>query len=65
MPRKSGMERGQVWLVDLGLAAKTRPCLLLTGFPDDEDLALVVSVIAHATALRGGQWELEIPKTLR
>ena len=50
-------KRGEVWLVDLGLAAKTRPCLLLTGYPDDDELALI-TVVSHTTALRGNKWEL-------
>jgi hypothetical protein len=37
MPRPS---RGEVWMVDLGLAAKVRPCLLLTDWPADDELAL-------------------------
>ena len=49
-------KRGEVWLVDLGLAAKVRPCLLLTGFPADDELALV-TVGTHTTAIRGNQWE--------
>jgi mRNA interferase MazF len=48
--------RGEVWLIDLGLAAKVRPCLLLTGFPADDELALV-TVVPHTTAIRGNQWE--------
>jgi len=55
------MCKGQVWMVDLGLAAKHRPCLLLTGFPSDEELALI-TVVAHTTALKGNPWELEIKK---
>ena len=40
--------RGEVWLVDLGLAAKIRPCLVL-GVPNaDEDRALV-TVVPHTT----------------
>ncbi len=62
MPRKVQMRRGQVWLVDLGMVAKVRPCLLLTDFPSDDELALV-SVIAHTTSLRGNQWELSIRKS--
>lgn len=58
MPRPS---RGEVWVVDLGLAGKVRPCLLLTDWPADTDLALV-SVLAHTTALRGSGWELPIQK---
>jgi len=48
--------RGEVWLVDLGLAAKVRPCLLLTDFPADDELALV-TVVPHTTAVRGNRWE--------
>ncbi len=53
--------RGEVWLADLGLAAKVRPCLLLTDYPQDNELALV-TVLYHTTAVRGNQWELDIPK---
>src|SRR5437016_2802484 len=49
--------RGEVWQVDLGLAGKVRPCLLLTDFPEDDELALV-TVLAHTTSLRGNRWEL-------
>jgi mRNA interferase MazF len=48
--------RGEVWIVDLGLAAKVRPCLLLTDFPTDDELALV-TVVPHTTAIRGNKWE--------
>jgi len=27
------------WLVDLGIAGKVRPCLLLTSYPADDELA--------------------------
>ena len=49
--------RGEVWVVDLGLAAKVRPCLLLTDYPRDDELALV-TVVAHTTSLRGNRWEI-------
>jgi mRNA interferase MazF len=54
--------RGEVWLVDLGIAAKVRPCLLLTDYPEDDELALI-TLLPHTTALRGNQWELSIPKS--
>ena len=54
-------DRGSVWMVDLGLAAKARPCLLLTDWPADEDLALI-TVLAHTRSLRGNQWEHPCPK---
>jgi mRNA interferase MazF len=47
-------KRGDVWIVDLGLAAKVRPCLLLTDFPTDDELALV-TVVPHTTAIRGNE----------
>jgi len=49
-------KRGEVWIVDLGLAAKFRPCLLLTDFPADDELALA-TVVPYTTALRGNRWE--------
>jgi len=58
MPRPS---RGEVWMVDLGLAAKVRPCLLLTDWPADSELALV-TVLAHTTMLRGNPWEHAVAK---
>jgi len=55
------MNPGDVWLVDLGMAGKVRPCLLLTGYPADDELALV-TILPHTTALRGNQCEVSIPK---
>ncbi len=53
---------GEVWLVDLGMAAKIRPCLVLSEYPADDELALVV-LIPHTTAVRNNRWELAIPKS--
>ena len=58
MPRTSP---GEIWVVDLGLAAKVRPCLILSDEPQDDELALLV-IIPHTTAVRGNRWELNIPK---
>jgi mRNA interferase MazF len=44
-------DRGEVWLVDLGYVAKTRPCLLLSVPIIDTDRALV-TVIPHTTIHR-------------
>jgi len=52
---------GDVWVVDLGMAAKVRPCLILTSQPKGEDLD-VYTVVAHTTAARGSRWELQVPK---
>lgn len=51
-------ERGEVWLVDLGLAAKVRPCLVLSIPAKDEDRTLV-TVLAHTTSPRGSRFEVE------
>ncbi len=59
MPKPS---RGEVWQTDMGIAGKVRPCLLLTDYPTDDELALV-TVIPHTTALRGNRWEVAIPKS--
>ena len=54
-------EPGDVWLVDLGMAAKIRPCLILSDYPASDELALIV-IVPHTTALRGNRWEFVLPK---
>jgi mRNA interferase MazF len=51
--------RGEVWLVDLGYAAKTRPCLVLSIPTLDTDRALT-TVIPHTTSPRGTRFEIGI-----
>ena len=53
--------RGEIWLVDMGIAGKVRPCLLLTDYPADHELAMV-TILPHTTALRGNRWEFSIEK---
>lgn len=50
-------DRGEVWLVDLGYAAKVRPCLVLSVPAEDRDRALV-TVVAHTTSPRGSRFEV-------
>ena len=57
-----GINPGEVWMIDFGMAAKVRPAVLLTGEPAADELDLV-TVVLHTTALRGNRWELNIPKT--
>ena len=52
---------GEIWRVDFGLAAKVRPALVLSDYPRDEELALLV-VVPHTTAVRGNRWELALPQ---
>ena len=52
-------ERGDVWLVDLGMTAKVRPCLVLSIPVLDTERALVTAV-AHTTSERGTRFEVVI-----
>jgi len=52
---------GEIWRVDLGVAAKVRPVLVLSDYPKDDELALLV-VVPHTTAIRRNRWEVNIPK---
>lgn len=53
---------GEVWMVDLGMAAKVRPCLILTRPPKSDELD-VFTVVAHTTSRRDNHWEVEIEKS--
>ena len=51
---------GDIVLVDLGMAAKVRPCLVLCANPDSER---TVSIVAPLTSeVRDGESEIPFPK---
>jgi mRNA interferase MazF len=50
-------DRGSVWIVDLGLAAKVRPCLVLSVATDPQDRVLV-TVIPRTTSVQGTRFEV-------
>ena len=52
-------DRGSVWMVDLGLAAKVRPCLILSVATDPQDRVLV-TIVAHTTSLQGTRFEVDV-----
>jgi mRNA interferase MazF len=52
---------GEIWRVDFGIAAKVRPALIMSDFPKDDELALVV-LVPHTTVVRGTRWEVTLPK---
>lgn len=52
-------DRGQVWLVDLGMTAKTRPCLILSVRPDPQDRVLV-TVVPRTTSVQGTRFEVDV-----
>ena len=49
MPKQN---REEVWLVDLGMVAKVRPCLVISIPACIQDRALV-TVVTHTTSARG------------
>lgn len=49
--------RGQVWLVDLGYAAKTRPAVIISIEPLDAERALI-TLVPHTTSMRGTRFEI-------
>ena len=51
--------RGEVWIVDLGLAAKIRPCLVLS-IPLDPQDRVLVTLIPHTTSLQGTRFEVPV-----
>jgi mRNA interferase MazF len=52
-------KRGEIWLVDLGMAAKVRPALVLSVPTHDEDRALV-TLVPHTTSVRGSRFEAAV-----
>lgn len=53
-------DRGSVWIVDLGMAAKVRPCLVLSVPTDPQDRVLV-TVVPHTTSVQGTRFEVDVP----
>jgi mRNA interferase MazF len=53
--------RGEVWLVDLGIAAKVRPCLVLSVPLDPQDRVLV-TLVPHTTTVQQTRFEVVVPK---
>ena len=51
--------RGEVWLVDLGMAAKVRPALVISIPAEDTDRALV-TLVPHTTSPRPSRFEVAV-----
>lgn len=49
--------RGEIWIVDLGYAAKVRPCLVLSIPAADEDISLA-TLVPHTTSVRNSRFEV-------
>src|SRR5262245_6121679 len=54
------VDRGEVWLSDLGMAAKVRPCLVLSVPPGPVD-RLLFSLVPHTTSVQGTAFEIVVP----
>ena len=48
--------RGEVWLVNMGYAAKVRPALVVS-VPIEGDERLLTTVVPHTTSIRGTRFE--------
>ena len=51
--------RGDVWLVDLGMVAKIRPCLVLSIPADDDNDRILTTIVPHTTSTRGSRFEVQ------
>ncbi len=51
--------RGEVWLIDFGLAGKVRPALVISVPFGDQDRSLI-TVVPHTTSLRGSPFEISV-----
>jgi len=52
-------KRGEVWLFDLGMTAKTRPVLVVSVEYGDADRA-IVTVVPHTTEIRHSPFEISV-----
>ena len=57
----TSFERGDVVLVDLGTAAKVRPCVVVSVASPDRQRNMSV-VVPMTTEIRGGECEIRFPK---
>ena len=52
-------DRGEIWLVDLGMVAKIRPCLVLSVPADDDNDRVLTTLAPHTTSTRGSRFEVK------
>ncbi|MCG8585880.1 MAG: type II toxin-antitoxin system PemK/MazF family toxin [Pirellulales bacterium] len=55
--------RGDVWLVDLGMVAKVRPCLVLSIPASDANDRVLTTIVPHTTSTRSSRFE--VPSNVR
>ena len=52
-------DRGSVWIVDLGMTAKVRPCLVLSVPTQPQDRVLV-TLVPHTSSVQGTRFEVAV-----
>ncbi len=52
--------RSEVWLVDLGMTVKVRPCLVLSVDSDDRNDRLLTTLVPHTTSTRDSRFEVRL-----
>ena len=57
----TSFSRGDVFIVDLGMAAKIRPCVVVSVSKPDSQRNMSV-VVPMTTEIRGGECEINFPK---
>jgi mRNA interferase MazF len=50
--------RGEIWLIDLGMVAKVRPCLVLSIPAVDANDRVLATLVPHTTSIRGSRFEV-------
>ncbi len=50
--------RSEVWLVDLGMVAKIRPCLVLSIPADQQTDRVLTTLVPHTTSTRESRFEV-------
>lgn len=50
--------RAEVWLVDLGMVAKVRPCLVLSVPAADDNDRTLTTIVPHTTSTRDSRFEV-------
>src|SRR4051812_26093206 len=58
-PQMASHSRGEVWLVDLGFAAKTRPCVVLSDPAVNTNDRALTTLVPHTTSPRGSAFEAD------
>ena len=52
-------DRGSVWIIDLGMAAKVRPCLILN-IPTEPQDRVLMTVVPRTTSVQGTRFEVAV-----